>query len=97
MIVKGVDASRDVQIGISSWGVDCASVFPGVASRVSYSWDFIRDNVCNKSSVPPDYFECPLALSSSVNQTSSTSHAKKAMISNVAAFVLLGIDLFLIM
>mmetsp|Transcript_12107 Transcript_12107/g.20505 ORF Transcript_12107/g.20505 Transcript_12107/m.20505 type:complete len:413 (+) Transcript_12107:158-1396(+) len=54
-----IDASRDIQIGVSSWGVNCADpVFPGVVSRVSSSWDFIRDNVCSKSSMPPDYFEC---------------------------------------
>lgn len=97
LIVKGADASRDVQIGISSWGVDCASIFPGVASRVSYSWDFIRDNVCNKSSAPPDYFDCPLAPSSSVDQTSSTSHAQKSITGNVAAISVLGIVLFIIM
>lgn len=60
LIVRGEDSnSGDVQIGVSSWGVNCADrIFPGVASRVSSSWDFIRDNVCSKSSMPPDYFEC---------------------------------------
>lgn len=60
LIVRGEDAnSSDVQIGVSSWGVNCADrIFPGVASRVSSSWDFIRDNVCRQSSMPPDYFEC---------------------------------------
>jgi len=59
LIVRGEDTSSDVQIGVSSWGVNCAdTIFPGVASRVSSSWDFIRDNVCRKSSMPPDYFEC---------------------------------------
>jgi len=86
LIVRGDDAnSSDVQIGVSSWGVNCADrIFPGVASRVSSSWDFIRDNVCSQSSMPPDYFECladgdpsfqsqspvaPSSNSSSVNTT----------------------------
>ena len=106
LIVRGADASRDIQIGVSSWGVNCADpIFPGVASRVSYSWDFVRDNVCGKSNVPPDYFDCPLAPSSepmtSVEQTpsispTSASKAEKSMAGSIAAAaVLLGIDLFI--
>lgn len=82
LIVRGKDASRDIQIGVSSWGVSCASdTFPGVVSRVSYSWQFIRENVCNKSSIPPDYFECstigePLAPSSSKPSSSLSPSIK---------------------
>jgi secreted trypsin-like serine protease len=87
LIVRGEDASSDIQIGVSSWGVSCASdVFPGVVSRVSYSWNFIRENVCSNSSMPPDDFEChkigepsfqptsvaPTSKSPSLNHSSQT-------------------------
>jgi len=58
LIVRGENARSDTQVGVSSWGVSCADMFPGVVSRVSYSWNFIRENVCNNSSMPPDDFEC---------------------------------------
>eukprot|EP00804_Cyclotella_cryptica_P010938 CCRYP_016682-RD/>CCRYP_016682-RD protein AED:0.25 eAED:0.25 QI:250/1/1/1/0.75/0.66/9/1392/415 len=54
LIIPGSDASEDIQIGIVSWGIGCARIFPGVYSRVSLAYDWIKETVCNVSSVPPD-------------------------------------------
>ena len=51
--------SGDVQVGIVSWGVECAhKVFPGVYARISSQFEWIRGHVCAESSDPPAYFEC---------------------------------------
>jgi len=52
--------AEDVQIGIASFGIGCASdVFPSVGSRTSADPWFIRRTVCEYShSPPPDYFGC---------------------------------------
>ncbi|OEU09804.1 hypothetical protein FRACYDRAFT_194596, partial [Fragilariopsis cylindrus CCMP1102] len=43
-IVLGTTPEEDVQVGVVSWAVNCASSqFPMVGSRTSASVDFIRD------------------------------------------------------
>jgi hypothetical protein len=43
----GTNPSQDVQVGLVSWAVNCASpVFPMVGSRTSASQEFIRDVTC---------------------------------------------------
>ena len=37
-----------------SWGIGCARMFPGVYSRVSIAYDWIKETVCNVSAVPPE-------------------------------------------
>lgn len=61
LILRGNDSSTDIQVGVASWGISCASdVFPGVAARLSSVYHWIKETVCKKSyvesSVPS--FEC---------------------------------------
>ncbi|KAL7543821.1 hypothetical protein ACHAXR_013141 [Thalassiosira sp. AJA248-18] len=59
LILRGNDAEGDIQVGVSSWGISCASnVFPGVAARVSSVYDWIKVTLCIKSNEPGSSVEC---------------------------------------
>lgn len=54
---------NDLQIGIVSWGLDCAlEDFPGVYSRISAEMEWLTKQVCDLSNDPPEYFNCTSQL-----------------------------------
>jgi len=61
LILLGNGTTETVQVGVTSWGSGCVSIHPGVYHRTSYTFDWIRENMCNMSDVPPDYFLCNTA------------------------------------
>ena len=55
-ILKGNTSEQDVQVGIVSWAVNCASaIFPMVGSRTSESIQFLKEVTCAMSASPPAY------------------------------------------
>ena len=77
LILRGSSPNDDVQVGVTSWGVDCAGAIPGVYNRLSYVYQWIEDLTCLHSDSPPEYLNCaPSAAPSGVpSRTPSLSMA----------------------
>lgn len=60
LVLKGGNQQDDVQVGVVSWGYECAGALPGVYSRLSYLpvYNFVEKYVCIYSIQPPDYMDC---------------------------------------
>lgn len=59
LVVSGDDARSDVQVGIVSWGVGCATDLPSVNARVSQFYGWIQSEVCKGSRYAPEAgFDC---------------------------------------
>jgi hypothetical protein len=60
LILTGDTEDEDMQMGLVSWGYECAGHLPGVYSRLSYyhNYEFLEEQVCLLSVQPPDYMNC---------------------------------------
>lgn len=57
LILPGRNFDPDLLVGLVSWGRGCA-IYPGVYSRVGYSYEWIRSEICYSSINPPTYLDC---------------------------------------
>jgi trypsin len=57
LIIEGEKEGLDVLVGLVSWGRGCA-IYPGVYSRISSGFDWIRKQICYAAVDPPRYLEC---------------------------------------
>jgi Trypsin len=61
LMLVGATAEQDVQVGLVSWGYECAGELPGIYSRLSHwqTYSFIQSTLCQESIWPPTtYLDC---------------------------------------
>jgi len=63
----------DLLVGLVSWGRGCGK-YPGVYTRISYVFPWLRSRLCRYSTDPPPYLECrPEELSPALQASASPS------------------------
>jgi hypothetical protein len=56
-MIKAFDETYDIQVGLVSWGRGCGE-YPGVYSRISSAYSWIRSQICFHSVAPQDDLQC---------------------------------------
>jgi secreted trypsin-like serine protease len=59
LIIKK-DNEIDLQVGIVSYGTEICAEHPGIYTRLSRVYDWVRQRTCILSDTPPDYFDCEM-------------------------------------
>lgn len=68
------DGTNDVQVGIVSTGVGCATEIPGVYSRIDRFYEWIEETVCEYSADTGPHFDChPSSIPSTTPSTVPTT------------------------
>jgi hypothetical protein len=72
IVTNNGGAQQHVQVGIISWGIGCGrEEFPGVYSRISRGYPWIKRQVCENSKNPPLSFDCASSSSTTTGGGSS--------------------------
>eukprot|EP00543_Licmophora_paradoxa_P002712 CAMPEP_0202443746 /NCGR_PEP_ID=MMETSP1360-20130828/2922_1 /ASSEMBLY_ACC=CAM_ASM_000848 /TAXON_ID=515479 /ORGANISM="Licmophora paradoxa, Strain CCMP2313" /LENGTH=256 /DNA_ID=CAMNT_0049059503 /DNA_START=543 /DNA_END=1313 /DNA_ORIENTATION=- len=66
---------EEILVGLVSWGVGCASSYPGVYTRLSHVADWIDETICGPNGLDPE--ECTLK-SDHVSEPSSSPQSLEA-------------------
>ena len=82
-----------LQVGITSWTFGCGSGSPGVFSRVSDGYEWIRTIICEHSIAPPTYLACVARDDAdNVNQNVQVPHVSSAPLVPIAFQYEVGMD-----